>query len=121
VRRTVTIGNNLVGTDGADLVGNGGVTALTNGNYVVASPNCDNVSVNSAGAATWGNGTGGTTGGVNVGNSLMGSTANDNVGGSSFTGSGGVTALSNGNYVVGARSGATAGSPPSGPRPGKRR
>jgi hypothetical protein len=101
VRGTVTIGNSLVGTDGADLVGNGGVTALTNGNYVVASANCDNVSVNSAGAATWGNGTGGTTGGVNVGNSLMGSTANDNVGGSSFTGSGGVTALSNGNYVVG--------------------
>jgi hypothetical protein len=46
-----------------------------------------------AGAATWGNGLGGTVGAVSAANSLVGSTANDKVCTS-------VTALANGNYVV---------------------
>jgi filamentous hemagglutinin family protein len=70
---------------------NGGITALTNGNYVVASPNWNN----GMGAATWGNGTTGISGTISSTNSLVGSTAGD------YVGWYGVTALTNGNYVVG--------------------
>ena len=78
-------------------MGSGGVTALSNGNYVVVSSSWDNGAVNSAGAATWCNGTTGAIGTVSAANSLVGSTAADNVGNP------GVTALSNGNYVVASR------------------
>ena len=44
--------------------------------------------------STWGSGTTGVSGAVSAANSLVGTTAND------FVGSFGVTALSNGNYVV---------------------
>ena len=71
-------------------MGRDGVSALTNGNYVVRSYNWDN----GAGAVTWGSGTAGVSGVVSSDNSLVGSTANDNVGYD------GVTALTNGNYVV---------------------
>ena len=70
------------------------MTALTNGNYVVASPAWDNGAIQSAGAVTWGNGTAGVTGGVHSLNSLVGSSGGDQVGRS------GVTALTNGNYGV---------------------
>ncbi|MBK7455508.1 MAG: hypothetical protein IPJ46_17815 [Anaerolineales bacterium] len=92
----VSSGNSLIGGRTNDNVGSNGVTALTNGNYVVSSRNWDNPtgSVSNVGAATWGNGTGGTVGLVTSGNSLFGSTANDLVG--NF----GVTALTNGNYIV---------------------
>ena len=88
---TVTAGNSIVGDAANDLVGSGGVTALTNGNYVVSSPNWGATDL---GAATWGNGAGGSVGPVSTGISLVGSTLND------FVSSGGVTALTNGNYVV---------------------
>ena len=96
VSGTVSAANSLVGVRGGDQVGSGGVTALSNGNYVVVSPNWDNgaAAVN-AGAVTWGSGTSGVSGTISAANSLVGSTAGDNVG------SGGVPALSNGNYVVG--------------------
>jgi len=99
---TVSASNSLVGSSHADLISSnlsllGGVTALTNGNYVVSSPSWDNGSVFEAGAVTWGNGTGGTTGVVSVSNSLVGSTLNDKVGNSYNDG---VTALTNGNYLV---------------------
>ena len=84
----------LVGSTESDQVGRSGVTALTNGNYVVSSPNWDNGAVADAGAVTWGNGTTGISGAVSPATSLVGSTANDVVG---FHG---VTALTNGNYVV---------------------
>jgi hypothetical protein len=87
----VTTGNSLYGTSVGDHVGS--VTALTNGNYVVSSTNWHNGSVNQAGAATWGDGTTGTSGAVSTVNSLFGSSASDQVGAS-------VVALSNGNYVV---------------------
>ena len=90
---TVSAANSLVGSTASDNVGNGGVTALTNGNYVVSSPNWDGAAVN-VGAATFGSGTNGITGTVSSANSLVGSTANDQVG------SGGAVALTNGNYVV---------------------
>ena len=88
--------NSLVGTTAHDRVGLGGVTALSNGNYVVRSPYWDNGGIASAGAATWGNGASGIVGPVSTLNSLVGSTADDRVG-DPYPG---VTALSNGNYVV---------------------
>jgi hypothetical protein len=93
---TVSASNSLVGSSLSDFVGVSGVTALTNGNYVVSSPNWDNTSpaTASAGAVTWGNGSTGISGPVSAANSLVGSSANDNVGFS------GVTPLTNGNYVV---------------------
>ena len=93
----VTSSNSLIGGTSGDYVGQGGVTALTNGNYVVGSYNWNNPTgpVAKVGAATWCNGTGGTVGLITPSNSLVGGTANDSV--SLYSG---VTALTNGNYVV---------------------
>ncbi len=98
---TVSAMNSLVGSTPfggqnptGDQVGSGGVTALTNGNYVVASPDWSG----QLGAVTWGNGATGIVGTVSLANSLVGSDPDDYVGGTS--GSGLVTALDNGNYVV---------------------
>jgi len=85
----VSSGNSLVGSAG-DRVGLSGVVPLSNGDYVVNSPQWGS----NLGAATWGNGNGGTVGMVSSANSLVGSSASDQVGSS------GVVALSNGNYVV---------------------
>ncbi len=84
----------LTGTTANDHVGIGGVTVLSNGNYVVSSPNWDNGAVVDAGAVTWGSGTSGVAGAVSAFNSLVGSTAGDHIGNM------GVIPLSNGNYVV---------------------
>lgn len=73
-----------------DLVGNGGITTLSSGNYVVRSINWSS----NRGAATWGSGATGVSGAVSSSNSLVGSATSDNVGGN------GITALSNGNYLV---------------------
>ena len=94
----VTSGNSLVGSTASDWVGLDGVTALTNGNYVVVSSDWRNGSNPNAGAVTRGNGAGGTVGAVTAANSLVGTTANDFVG-TVLSGSG-VKALSNGGYVV---------------------
>ncbi len=91
---TISASNSLIGSTTNDLVGFGGATALTNGNYVVTVSSWNNGAVGDAGAVTWGNGAGGTVGPISSANSLVGSTANDQVG--NFP----VTALSNGNYVV---------------------
>jgi len=91
---TVSAANSLVGTQANDHVGGYGVTALANGNYVVASPSWDNGGDANVGAVTWGDGTTGTVGAVGPGNSLYGSQPGDRVG------HGGVTALTDGNYVV---------------------
>ncbi len=94
---TVSAANSLVGSGPDDEVGSNGVTALTNGNYVVASPLWDGQD----GAATWGNGTTGTIGTVSAANSVVGShpySSQTNF--SDSVSSGGVTALTNGNYVV---------------------
>ena len=90
----VAEGNSLVGSHAGDLVGNGGVTALTNGNYVVGSYVWDNGTVTDAGAVTWGDGTTGITGIVAEGNSLVGSQTQD------YVGNDGIVALPNGNYVI---------------------
>ncbi len=93
--------NSLVGSTPGDYIGFSGpvgypnrafirITALTNGNYVVASSFWNG----GLGAVTWGNGTAGTTGVVSAQNSLVGTVSTDHVG------SGNVTPLANGNYVV---------------------
>ena len=89
---TVSTSNSLVGSHGNDRVSYSGITALSNGNYVVASMLWDN-GITDVGAATWRDGTYAMTGTVSAGNSLVGSHASDYVGES-------VTTLSNGNYVV---------------------
>src|SRR5262249_11888748 len=67
------------------------VTALSNGNYVIGSPNWNVF----RGAATWGNGTTGIRGTIDANNSFVGSNTFDQL---AF---GGVTALTSGNYVAG--------------------
>jgi hypothetical protein len=91
---TVSASNSLVGTTNGDIVGEEGVVALTNGNYVVASAEWHNGDVYRAGAVTWGNGATGIAGNVSASNSLVGAMPGASVG------YGGVTALSNGNYVT---------------------
>jgi uncharacterized protein YkwD len=97
---TVNSSNSFVGTivgTTAYTVGGGGVTALTNGNYVIDSYDWNG----NRGAVTWANGNTETTGTVSPSNSLVGSFLYDNVGGGNFGGGkGGVTALRGGNYVV---------------------
>ena len=94
VAGVVSASNSLVGSTTDDRVGSGGLTLLTNGNYVVRTSGWDNGAATNAGAVTWGSGTTGVAGVVSASNSLVGSTTGDQVG------SGGLTALTNGNYVV---------------------
>jgi hypothetical protein len=68
------------------------ITVLSNGNYVVGSPGWNG----NRGAATWANGATGLVGVVSDANSLVGSSPGEYVG-ENYA----VTALSNGNYVVG--------------------
>jgi|GEM_PF-1359722 len=94
----ISAANSLVGSTSDDFVGSAGVVALTNGNYVVVSNVWDlDATHTNVGAITWGNGTTGVKGAVSAANSLVGSTTDDALG---FNGSGGVVALTNGNYVV---------------------
>lgn len=88
----VSAANSLIGGGSQNRVGIG-ITALTNGNYVVASRDWDNGATSNVGAATWRNGSAAGPGVVGAGNSLIGSTVFDEVGYN-------VVALSNGNYVV---------------------
>ncbi len=94
VSGTISSSNSLVGSTTSDIVGSGGMTELTNGNYVIRSRNWTNSGAANAGAVTWGNGSSGTAvGTVSGSNSLVGSTANDLIGED-------IIALTNGNYVV---------------------
>ncbi|BAN03865.1 hypothetical protein YM304_35510 [Ilumatobacter coccineus YM16-304] len=86
----ITEFNSLLGEAG-DEVGSR-ITPLTDGDYVVESEYWDGAG-NDYGAATWGNGEGGTVGMVDATNSLVGSSDDDLVGRSVFP-------LTNGNYVV---------------------
>lgn len=96
VSGTVSSSNSLTGTVSLDAIGNGGVTVLTNSNYVVSSFRWDNGAILNVGAVTFGNGTTGTIGAVSPVNSLVGNLQNDQL--SNIEG--GVTPLTNGNYVV---------------------
>ncbi len=84
----------LTGSTADDQVGYGGVSVLSNGNFVVQSPSWDNGAATDAGAATWGSSTTGITGVVTIANSLVGGAANDHIGSSA------VVTISNGNYIL---------------------
>ena len=88
----VSNSNSLVGTTADDRIPHN-VTKLSNGNYVVMSPNWNN-GPTAVGAVTWANGSIGVTGPISSTNSLVGSHALDHVG------AGGVLPLNNGNYLV---------------------
>gem|GEM_PF-2147683 len=92
---TISPANSLVGSSPADRVGDGRVTVLADGNYVVKSPLWNNGAATYAGAVTWCSGTRGCAGAVSPANSLVGSTQEDRVGDLNT-----VTVLSDGNYVV---------------------
>ncbi len=94
VKGVVSSANSLVGGSLNDSVGSIATVSLTNGHYVVRSPDFDNVTVMDAGAVTWGDGNKGTTGFVQSGNSLVGANPSDKVGSDS------VTPLPNGHYIV---------------------
>ena len=85
----------LSGSVSGDKVGSGGVTVFNTGNFVVESPLWSGGAVSDLGAVTFENGLTGTNGTVSAANSLVGSHA-----GGDEVGTGGVTALSNNNYVV---------------------
>jgi hypothetical protein len=85
----VSNANSLVGNDPGDQVGFG-VTALSNGNYVVESRFWNA----HRGAVTFGNGTSGASGTISDGNSLVGSNPGD------LVGLAGISVLTNGNYLV---------------------
>src|SRR5262249_16848908 len=83
----VSPANSLVGTTANDQVGSNILAVLTNGNYVVTSPNWNNGGVAGAGAVTLVNGTTGNIvgtgspgGAVSVSNSLLGTHPNDQIG-----------------------------------------
>jgi hypothetical protein len=86
--------NSLMGKTAGDQIGFMGMTALSNGNYVIQSRNWDNGAAENAGAVTWGSGATGTTGIVSPDNSLVGTEAENEIGNTTLT------VLSNGNYVV---------------------
>ena len=106
VSGTVSATNSLVGSNPGDYVGGnnpnagvegGGVIPLSNGNYVIDSPNWNG----NRGAVTWGNGSTGVSGTISAANSLIGSNPGDGVGDTTpNTPGSAVTPLSNGNYVV---------------------
>ncbi len=91
---TVTAANSLTGSTANDNIGSSTLRVLSNGNFVVGSPNWDNGGAVNAGAATWCSGITGCAGMVvSTANSLYGTHTNDNVG------QGGAV-LTDGNYVV---------------------
>ncbi|WP_425613545.1 cohesin domain-containing protein [Anatilimnocola sp. NA78] len=94
IKGAVSAANSLTGSTVGDQVGSGGVKELPNGNYVIRSPLWDRSAATNAGAVTWANAAAAITGTVAVSNSLVGNSSNDQIG------SGGVTPLVNGNYVV---------------------
>ncbi len=93
IKGVISEANSLVGSQGLDGAMSQ-VVALTNGNYVVASPSWDNGAAVNTGAVTWGNGSTGIIGIISSSNSLIGGRFENRVG---FPR---VVPLTNGNYVV---------------------
>lgn len=90
VSGVISASNSLVGSLPGDSIGGFfGCISLSNGNYVLLSPNWNQ----GEGAATWVNGKTGIVGTINATNSLVGSSKGDQVG--SW-----YTLLANGNYVI---------------------
>lgn len=83
--------NSFIGSRTNDSVGSGRVYPLTNGNFVVSSPNCSNGDSLRVGAVTWFDATKTSTGIISPLNSLVGCSPYD---------LGKVVTLKNGNYLV---------------------
>lgn len=97
----VNSSNSLIGGSVDDMAGyEKKITVLANGNYVVCNPSWNHGNIIDAGAVTWGNGNAGVSGVISSSNSLTGTSSNDEVGRTIDSGKPGVTALTNGNYVV---------------------
>ncbi|MBA3470818.1 MAG: PKD domain-containing protein, partial [Herpetosiphonaceae bacterium] len=71
---TINAANSLIGSAPEDRVGDGGVTELTNGSYVVRSQNWNNGAIQMAGAVTLSSDGGGVTGTIDTINSVLGLT-----------------------------------------------
>ena len=80
----------LAGDVADDFLGSGGITALANNNFVIASPNDDENSIVDAGSVRLIDG----TTGAQIGSTLTGDVTYDQLGASS------ITALANNNFVV---------------------
>lgn len=91
---TINSSNSLVGLNSADLLGIVESTTLNNGNYIINTPYWDNASTSNTGAITWANGNTGIIGSITQSNSLVGTEKNERLG------IGGITSLSNGNYII---------------------
>lgn len=94
VKGTVSSTNSMTGINDGDGVGSGGIVVLPNGNYLVKSPSWHEGAAANVGAVTLMNGNQPAAGNVSAINSLTGAYAENQFG------SGGVTVLTNGNYVV---------------------
>ena len=91
---TGTLLSTVIGNSEGDRVGSGRIVVLSNGNYVILSPEWDGAGAADAGAVTWGSATAGVSGVVTAANSLVGTSENDALDGLA------AAALTNGNYVV---------------------
>jgi hypothetical protein len=98
LKGTFSSANSLAGSNPGDAVGSRGVAFLSNGNYVVGSPNWNGAGrmpvATGRGAVTWGDGSIGVSGIVSEANSLIGTNPTDQVGYD------GVVPLANGNYLI---------------------
>ncbi|MDR7423407.1 MAG: hypothetical protein QN159_13190 [Armatimonadota bacterium] len=92
----LTAAGSIIGGQANTNVGSAETVALTNGNYVVRSPGWDSGAIQNLGAATFAIGTAPTTAVVSAANSLVGAATGDATASGTF----GVVALANGNYVV---------------------
>jgi len=90
VSGTIDATNSLVGSVAGDRVANGQQILVSDGNYLILSPNWNL----NRGAVTWESGTAGVVGTISAANSLVGSSQNDSVG------SGFLFTVGNGNVVV---------------------
>ncbi|MBP7624999.1 MAG: hypothetical protein KA763_13610, partial [Xanthomonadales bacterium] len=88
----ISPGNAIVGTSAGDFT-QPSFIEVGNGNYLVLTPSWNNGAATDAGAATWGDGSIGSSGPIGAGVSLVGVRTGDNVG---F----GAARLANGHYVV---------------------
>lgn len=91
---TLTAANSRIAASAHSSLGSGGLTALSNGHFLIVSPYFDNGASADVGAVSWCSGSAPCIGAVSPLDSLIGALPGDRVGSS------GVTALANGGYVV---------------------
>lgn len=91
---SITGANSFIGTKTDDAVGNAGIVALPDGNYLICSDFWDNGALSNVGAVTWASGVSPLTGSISSSNSIVGILSGDRVGENR------ATILTNGNYVI---------------------